>query len=759
MKKNVRLKKPIAFFAGAGVCVNAPSHLPHAHTINKRIFDLIAASDSVRKQLYGFIEKNPPTLRFETIIEAINRNTDKKLGVLSFLNKDSPPNSIHYAIANMAIHHGAIIITTNFDSLFEQAINELGGKAYTICEPADFKQFKRWISAGKIPVIKLHGSFRKYNGSSFTDASHTIQAELNRVGANNADLLLESYKLSLFGRIIANHHLIVAGYSGSDDFDIMPSLLQMKFTKVTWLQHQLNIEERNITASVLADINQKKITELNNTEKLFSKLSKTNAYEFMIAGQDTMSFFRNQFPVKKMFVHAHLTIDILHAETTTWASAHVSSDYMKFFLSGAILLEAEKFKDAQVLFAKNSQSKKLLALNVELAVISSYNAALCLIRTGKIQMALQIFERIRKVHFKDSRLSNKTRNETLSRYVFALYNANQFAKALRIGEKLLQSTITVQQRLETKNHLAFIYQEQGMTAKAVSSYNAALRIAIRSGDFKQQGWIYYNLGTLYYELGDIQQSKDLMNKAVDRAKMVNDVNHLSNCLLLQSQLDLFEGKIASALTALEQSIQNNRDIGALENHMLHVQQLGIVLMEDKKYQPALYHFKQAFKVFKKHGSVNGANTAALIAEWYVRQNKPGTAVDWILKAKNILGSNIYPLYSLRIKFLEALINYLITPKQPVINKCVMVVRQTIDAGFLTLAVDQVVLLKDLNLEWLGQLPPKYRRKIYAVMRRCEDEDRLMLLKEQNSWFKYGINHTKTFSTMNAHYYTIYFPRI
>lgn len=238
---------------GAGISLDAPANFPIASKIMNAIIDGISPSDDIATLLkklkvredgdYAEMDKRyrltGDFIRFEMLIDVISK-FDHDLNVLDAICSYKIPNLNHYNLAKLAIL-GNYIITPNFDDLIERAIINLGYSPVTICTDEDFSSYVLYSEqndSNVIPVFKLHGSFYKYTGNKSEKyiVKETLQASLTSILSNNEKLSLSKPKYQLLKDIIKNTKaLIVAGYSGSDDFDIVPVLKELVPYNLIWI--------------------------------------------------------------------------------------------------------------------------------------------------------------------------------------------------------------------------------------------------------------------------------------------------------------------------------------------------------------------------------------------------------------------------------------------------------------------------------------------------------------------------------------------
>ena len=179
--KNEVKSRNTAFIVGAGISIPAPSHiraLPQVDCIK-------AISDLEQEEVDKLIHTIRPEVFFQVLYNVIGNRALKPLEIINpkFLNSEDTlvsPNSFHFFLANR-IRKGQIVITTNFDSLIEEAYEKLTNRKELklILYEDDFNfvnQNTKSLKSGLL--IKFHGSFYDSKGR---DSRDTIRFILEQV--------------------------------------------------------------------------------------------------------------------------------------------------------------------------------------------------------------------------------------------------------------------------------------------------------------------------------------------------------------------------------------------------------------------------------------------------------------------------------------------------------------------------------------------------------------------------------------------------
>jgi signal transduction histidine kinase len=153
------------------------------------------------------------------------------------------------------------------------------------------------------------------------------------------------------------------------------------------------------------------------------------------------------------------------------------------------------------------------------------------------------------------------------------------------------------------NGMANIYKMKGDYEEAAKHYYQALLIADKLG-IQTSGSIYNNMGSVQMFLKQYDKAYYYLDKAEALAKKTNNYDLLA-------------------------SIYTNR---------------GVVYKDEKKYQESLKNLKEALRIARQQDLTDAEyNTLTNIGQVYLAQEDPGTALEYLLKTKDIKG-DINPYY-------------------------------------------------------------------------------------------------------------------
>ena len=228
------LTNRLCVLAGAGVSYGPPASLPTAQTVLDSLLPALPIPDDDRQIL---IDATSPEwrdgigyfdyLRFEQIMGALEYCGDYHGPFLHSTFRSTQPNENHYQLARL-LDAGYTILTTNFDCLIEQACDDLGIPYRVLVTDADYEECIEDRSRIVNPIFKLHGTALRdrIDSQNVSATMLFVTTERSRMAS----------KWAAVDQELADTDLLVVGYSGSDDFDVMPSI-RFAPGKVAWVLH------------------------------------------------------------------------------------------------------------------------------------------------------------------------------------------------------------------------------------------------------------------------------------------------------------------------------------------------------------------------------------------------------------------------------------------------------------------------------------------------------------------------------------------
>ena len=219
----------VFFFSGSGISYD--SNLPSAYSVlehTANIYLPTIISDKEKKDICNSIQ---PEVFYESIIDmtrsyecleiwrSLYRAEQEKHQV------QCAPNIVHLFIVKYSSINNIPIITTNFDSMFEQACDLLNIQ-YRILLPTDSPPNK---DVATLSICKVHGSVQDCNGEYSPHTLWTTMTQITKVNTKWIEYL---------SGLMKNKHLCFVGYSGRD-IDLFPYIAEFPkksgAKKIIWI--------------------------------------------------------------------------------------------------------------------------------------------------------------------------------------------------------------------------------------------------------------------------------------------------------------------------------------------------------------------------------------------------------------------------------------------------------------------------------------------------------------------------------------------
>ncbi|MHA1459712.1 MAG: tetratricopeptide repeat protein [Promethearchaeota archaeon] len=565
MKEEDELKKifPInqkrTWLAGAGISLSPPSSLPTGNMILTNLIKLATPSDYYDE----LIELTNPNrkdkkssgdfLRFEQVMEVIHHNLDPKLQILDFIGEVNSPNRNHEFLAKAA-RQGDLIFTTNFDHLIEQALVEDLDSVSRVIPVITESEFLNEYAENDIPIYKLHGSILNIlTGESTRD---TLGATLERIGLGAEDAFsLEDWKRNPLERATKEHDLVIIGYSGSDSFDVMPTLKKIPQIKsVIRILHQSNrkCEEAEIFHGPMESIEGFEDPFRELVCPLITILIDTG-YLLEYLAQEVYKF---ELSIKKLESSSPPSDFI-----SIWNKLFVFEKGRKLFIAGRIFQEKDQVEKAIDCFKKSEKACRKNGNKIGEAR-SLNNLAMALVAKGKNEEAIQKYQQALKLA-RNSGLKSGIANNLLN--------------------------------------MGALYAKSGRISEAIENFKESLIVFQELNDKKGMSKALSNLGKTYVELGDLKQALRYNEESLVLAKEIGDRTTQANIISHAANIQMELGNFKEAIALNREMIEISRVMGDKDGFAIGLGNLATTYHRAGNNQESLKLFQEALPMLKELG--------------------------------------------------------------------------------------------------------------------------------------------------------------
>lgn len=311
--------KSLNFFLGAGISKNPPSDLPLASEFRDHFFKEVCIGEG-REAVYFNFRNKLFTIPFEGFASTIIYGSNF-FECFTRVFSHGKPNKNHLLVASLiAKNLLSRILTTNFDTLLEQAIASHNIETKDVLVLYDEKQFnKELLNSAKNPIIcKIHGGIQD-TSSIRTTLDLVAKSELQKARVDVLDYFLRTSKKDL----------LVLGYSCSDEFDINP------FTQ--------NLSSKTFVLLISHQENGFSIQKLKRPFESFQ------GYTVVCNTDKIIGYIWEQF-VKTQYVSEKCNDQSWRDEVSSWIQGLNSAQ--RLFLVGKILIQLNEPKEAEKLLSQ-----------------------------------------------------------------------------------------------------------------------------------------------------------------------------------------------------------------------------------------------------------------------------------------------------------------------------------------------------------------------------------------------------------------------
>lgn len=508
MKKiieNLIKGKEIIFFTGAGISYDYPTSLP----LGNELIDIILTALNCKFVVESMKDKDK-YLRPEVVMQVLYEKFGTKLLESLVYFEKAQPNRIHHVINILCAFNSNKIITTNLDLCHEKAIT------------------------GKIEILHLHGKVDDYKSITYS---------LNQVGrAKNTKIVSQLPSILTSGKAV-----IFLGYSGLDEFDIVP-VLQYCESNFLWVQHSLS------DSVVISDEKLKSETPyqiLKNKPKNKFGFFKMGTWDFL----NVLSQSLNLSSKLKQ-------IDVMYKPDNDMRKEAMNrcqrffNDYFKISsIADSKLIESELFYR----YLNRPQEainilKDMDLDNLPSTTLSEYyrNLGYSHYRNGDYDSAYRYFELL---------MTQKNVPKTLSKALILknMGNISYWKNDFSMAREKYKSAIEIASKEIEKGLIlqdwALLEQDSQNNDEAIRLYKTSEKILNKAGDIYALSDLYNNRGILYEEL---EKFEDAKKEYFEALKLRKDIKHIQgicysslNLGILYRKIYIVFGKKKSLLMAKE----------------------------------------------------------------------------------------------------------------------------------------------------------------------------------------------------------------
>jgi len=559
-----------AVFCGAGISFN--SGLPLAFPIIKNISEhFISNYNDVDAWNCNMLRKFS-SIPFELYIETLENNCDITL-LLNMFQKGIP-NSNHLLLGNLFIRRYIhTIVTTNFDTLLEQAIEGIDNSRecdyHLLITEKQLETIQSYSKQNKI--IKIHGSIEDIQ---------SLRTTIRQISNTNNIVIRKKVLDYLF--LNGEHDCVLfLGYSFSDNYDINPLIKSITDSEKTIynIQHSKDegisdISESDIFQSYrgcslhidtdkLVEILWKKI--LNDMQEPYRFIKHPSCWE-----KDFSSFIKLQL---------NSSSSLYPAMAGLLQKIGCLEESIRAYNKALPQIRGMPLKYISILINKASVLRTLNRLNE--ALESLMEALHCDIEIEGSEYRIIIYNNLGNL-YKDF-----GRFDIAEKYLLKSISSNRSNQLNYVAKSL--------------TGLGNIYRTCGRLENAYSCHDKAKDIYEEVGDYEGVADSLLNLATVCIDNGELDNVLTYINAAKNRYDALLNSRGVSMCECALGNYYLNANEYSRAKDQYNYCLESN-DNDYVDIKYFCLANIGNVYLKEKNYDSALLYYLKAEKVLKNIGN-------------------------------------------------------------------------------------------------------------------------------------------------------------
>jgi len=625
----------ITFLVGAGSSIGPPSGQPDAKTMMNAIIDYTCAESETPKI------KDLKGLKFETLL-AIVQELDPNLSFIDYYEQCDKPNIQQFFLAEM-MEKGHIVLTTNFDFLIEYALMQLKTPKKQIVPVITGKNFLKFrdplrlLKKNKKIIYKVHGATK--NVITEEDTRDSLIASIRAIGLNKEEsniFELQPYKYLSLKKALKDRTLVVMGYSGNNDFDIIPTIKAIEnIQNIIWINHIEDYEGREKIYEIDSSIADK-TDELSQVDKILVELSETNnAQKIYRIDTNTTKLLRKLTKFKP-----RISQDIFLVNPLDWFKEKLKkpSDFNKWVISQAIYSFYNKCDDTLKCFEKTLhilkeskgidtkwETSALDAMEIMCKDRKNYSVIL-----DWFKKSLPYFELLQDYHTKAG----------LFNLIGLIYlKQKNYPKAFYCFKQALEiysDSDDKKGKLESFINIGICHQDQLRYPEAVQAYEHGLVIIKKIKDQEKKAEILNNQGLIIQDKPNYPKALKHFERALSIFEKRNDLEGKVNTLHNIGFNYHYEGNDSKALEILEEAIEITEQTGNLQKKVQCLKVIGDIYRDQWDFLKAIEKFKEAVQITDQLENLEEkVDLLTLIGSLYQVLKYYPEALDYYYQALNV----------------------------------------------------------------------------------------------------------------------------
>ena len=594
---------PKTFLIGAGCSVDPPSRLPTGREMIVEIIKYTCTRSEIDRLL------RMENLRFEMLISILQDRLDEKLNILDYYEQSDSPNLQHFFLAEM-VKRGHFVITTNFDFLLEIALLRSGvppSGIVPVITKTDFEAYNDpdllWRQ-GKKAIYKLHGSTK--NIITKKDTRDSLIATIKAFGTNKMErnvFQIEPFKRPVFDHVSKDRTLVVMGYSGSDDFDIIPTLKLLRGLKaIVWINHSEGSTTPKVYELTTSQLDAP--TQSKRVDQILLEIRQANSAIHLYRVETNTAAFVAEILNTPLNLNPNITFtglsDWLKTHIKTPSAIEMVSIPREIFYNLSYYKEALRCARICLHLAEeaNNPTQKCEALiwigmtyfnqDFPFKALKHYEAALQIAKQENLpSLQADILSNMSAIYILEKREHQKGR-ELLE-------------EALRIKES--QGDIMIEDKATLLCNIGTVYYNEGDTSTALEYYEEARQLLERQevGDLDGRANVYAHIGSIYRKNKNLPEALKWYQLAYQLFDNLGDI--FKKAYISDFLGDIYQGQnnFAESLKCFQEALKIYEQVGNSEKKavtLLGISKIHLLRGEDSN---ASIFCNKALEIFSQLG--------------------------------------------------------------------------------------------------------------------------------------------------------------
>ncbi|MFX1254074.1 MAG: tetratricopeptide repeat protein [Promethearchaeota archaeon] len=647
LDKLFRPDDTFCFLAGSGISLDPPSCLPTGYQFTKALLErlipqeeqdnILALMNPEREDMRDLGD----FLRFEQLMEYLQEWYDPELHILDCYAECKTPNLNHRFLALM-LTQGHPVFTTNFDSLIEYALLDTGIRHTQIMPMIHQQDWETQSEKSQYHVYKLHGSLMDIRNDQ--DSRQSLQATLAQIARAEGEMFqLEPWKRHIFQLLLQQYDVVVLGYSGLDDFDILPTLWTIPTSqRLLWISHdsELSPPRARIEMVQISDTPLDSYSDRIGQNLLQFALYRTRQFDNLVR------ITVNTSQLITWLWKKYLSSPIFDSSFSPCPDVVISlpdqlmlSPGEQWFLTGKIFDDRHQF--LQGLRAYQTTLKLDQAIDnrdnkIRQGVCLS-NIGGILYSLGQLDSALKHFQQALEI---DEELGNLEGKSTILINIGQLfYNQGHVDEALEHFQQALQISEQIddlQGKAVTLDNIGHLLEFKGHVDEALEHFQQALQITEQIGDLETKIECLNSIGQFYKVRGYVDEALEYFQQALQIAEQIGELPRKSRTLNLIGHLFHDQGLYDLTLEKYAELLLITEQLGEVQGKIAALNNIGQLLRDQGHLDEALEYHQQALQIAEQLGEMESkSNILANIGQLFKIKEELNEALEYYQQALQI----------------------------------------------------------------------------------------------------------------------------